>query len=1032
MFRSTAVKVAAVIVLGLLLGFFDLPPRFKSASWLPDSVRDATVHLGLDLQGGSQLDYVLDLRKVPEKDKKQITEGVLAVINRRVNGLGVSEPNIYTSSVGSEQHLIVELAGVKDLEEAKAVVGKTIQLEFKEKREKPDPNAKEAVRAQALEVLKKISGENFDSIADQEVKANPGKAQFDEGEWVFAEDIKEAPVAAALAGLKEGEHAKKIIDVDEGKGLAILKLAGKRDTAALDAGAREVKVSHILVAYKGSERAEESITRTKEEALARANELLAQAKKGVAFEKLAKESSDDTVSGADGGKLSGGVKIGGGYVDAFTDAALKLTKKGALSDAVESPFGYHIIRADNFSQIKFAALYFSTIDDPWIATGLTGQHFKRAEVTFSNLNQPTVSIEFNDEGAKLFEEITQRNVNKPVAIFVGGQLISAPNVNEKITGGSAVISGSFTPDEAEELKRDLNTGAIPAPVSLTGVYTIGASLGQQALDTSLRAGLIGLIILAVFMIAYYRLPGLVATVALGMYSAILLFFVKSELPMGISLFLGIIIFAAIVYKVLQSREGGWEKFIGFVLACFVLFFATFLFSKPIVLTLAGVAGVILSIGMAVDANILIFERMKEELRAGRPLSSAIEVGFDRAWSSIRDSNFSSLITCAILFYFGTSIIQGFAFNLAAGILISMFSAITITRTLLLALMKTPLGNSLLLWGSGVTAEVEKKTYHIVEKKRAFFSFSGAVIAASIIAAVTLGLRLGIDFQGGTRMDIGLKNDVTVDAVKQELLALQNELNSKTIAPAASPAGPQLQKGDAVDFESARVLSAGQKDGQYHILINLPHIDNETHDKIIGRFQEKFGELTESQFTTIGPTVGETLKRRAVVAVLLAMLAIVLYIAFAFRKVPKRVSAWKLGACAIVALLHDVLIPVGVFSLFQFEIDALFITAILTVLGFSVHDTIVVFDRIRENLKYAARDESFAATVNKSLSQTMARSINTSLTTLITLTALLLLGSPSIFNFILVLVIGIVVGTYSSIFIASPLLVWWQRRSELAK
>lgn len=218
-------------------------------------------------------------------------------------------------------------------------------------------------------------------------------------------------------------------------------------------------------------------------------------------------------------------------------------------------------------------------------------------------------------------------------------------------------------------------------------------------------------------------------------------------------------------------------------------------------------------------------------------------------------------------------------------------------------------------------------------------------------------------------------------------------------------------------------------GEKQFILNLEHIDNPTHDKIIENFQKRFGNLIENRFTTIGPVVGETLKKRAVIAVIIAMAMIVLYVAFAFRKVPKKVSPWKFGICAIIALIHDVLIPVGIFAIFRLEVDALFITAILTVLGFSVHDTIVVFDRIRENLKYQERDESFAHVANKSMTQTMARSINTSLTTLITLTALLLLGSTSIFNFILVLVIGIVVGTYSSIFIASPLLTLWLKKEQ---
>ena len=277
------------------------------------------------------------------------------------------------------------------------------------------------------------------------------------------------------------------------------------------------------------------------------------------------------------------------------------------------------------------------------------------------------------------------------------------------------------------------------------------------------------------------------------------------------------------------------------------------------------------------------------------------------------------------------------------------------------------------------------------------------------------------------MDLNFDKAASIEEIKSELKNIQDALNIDAAGEkTSSPAKETLESAkEAIDLENAKIVSAGEN----HYLINTEHIDNATHEMILEKLQKRFGQITENRFTTIGPVVGETLKSRAVMAVIVAMIMIVLYIAFAFRKVPKKVSPWKFGICAIVALAHDVIIPVGIFAIFRFEVDALFITAILTVLGFSVHDTIVVFDRIRENLKFQQRDESFAQITNKSMTQTMTSSINTSLTTLITLTALLLLGSASIFNFILVLVIGIVVGTYSSIFIASPLLVLWQERER---
>lgn len=1049
MFRSIASRVSIIVLFALVLGYFNLPSSLQTVPGTPDSFKSASINLGLDLQGGSQLDYKIDLRKVPQSDRKQIVDGVLGVINKRVNSLGVSEPNIYTSSIGDEQHLIVELAGIKDLNEAKKVVGKTIQLEFKEKREKEDPAHVENVRKNADSVLKKIlSGAQFEVIGQEEAQAKPESVKFVEKEWQFVSGLGTGPLRNAVTQSRPNTVFSKLVEGSDGytyengqlveqKGLFIIKAVGNRTTTSLPLNEKSLMASHILVSYKDAEKAGESITRTKEEAKARAQELLAKLKKGANFEDTAKESSDEPGVKDSLGKLSEPVKQGGNYVPSFTEGALKLTKPNELSEVVESPFGFHIIRADDLNQVKYSQIFFSTLSDPWQDTGLTGLQFERADVTFDNLLRPIVNIQFDADGAALFEKITERNINKPIAIFVGGTLISAPNVNEKIAGGKAIITGQGTVDEAQELARDLNTGAIPAPIVLSGQYTIGATLGQEALNRSVNAGIIGVVILALFMVLYYRLPGFVALLALGMYTIIMLFLIKSELPVALSLVIALVVFGAVVSKILKSRDGGWEKFIGFILACFVLFFVTFLLSNAITLTLAGIAGVILSIGMAVDANILIFERMKEELRAGRPLSAAIDVGFDRAWSSIRDSNFSSLITCAILFYFGTSIIQGFAFNLAAGILVSMFTAITVTKTLLTAFMKTSLSQRLGLWGVPAAESghvlAEKKNLRIIEKTKLWFSISGVVIGVSLIAIIGYGLKLGLDFKGGTLLDLQFEKPVTVENIKKELATIEQITNAgraseseKTADTQASGAALQSAT-EPVELANARVVSAGEN----HFIINAGHIDSPVHEKILENFEKAFGPLTENRYTTIGPVVGSTLKQKALIAVVVAMVMIILYIAFAFRKIPRHLSPWKFGICAIVALLHDVIIPIGLFSVLKLEVDALFITGILTVLGFSVHDTIVVFDRMRENLKYQGKDESFSHLANRSMTQTIARSINTSLTVLITLVSLLVFGSPTIFNFILVLVVGISVGTYSSIFIASPLLVLWQNKEKKA-
>lgn len=361
------------------------------------------------------------------------------------------------------------------------------------------------------------------------------------------------------------------------------------------------------------------------------------------FSLLAQQFSEDPGSQSKGGDLDWFGK--GKMIKEFEERAFTLKTNEITKNLVQSPFGYHIIKKiderineKREPEIKASHILIRTKSErdfvlekePWKYTGLSGKQLKRAEVQFDpNTGFPQIGLEFNDEGKKLFSEITTRNVGKPVAIFLDKAPISIPRVEEPIREGKAVITGDFDLKEAKVLAQRLNAGALPVPIALLGQQTVGATLGKESLDKSLKAGLIGLIIVALFLILYYRLPGLLAVLALGVYTIL-------------------------------------------VLAIFKLW--------PVTLTLAGIAGFILSIGMAVDANILIFERLKEELKWGRPLSIALEESFKRAWTSIRDSNVSSLITCAILIWFGTSIVKGFAITLAIGILISMFSAITVTRT----------------------------------------------------------------------------------------------------------------------------------------------------------------------------------------------------------------------------------------------------------------------------------------------------------------------------------------------------------------
>lgn len=647
-------RVRRAVFLILLIVFFTgtlSQPRYwnGAADWIGERTGigvphfwDLPFHLGLDLQGGTHLVYVADMSAIDEKEHVDAIAGVRDVIERRVNAFGVSEPLVQTNRSGDEWRLIVDLAGISDISEAIRLIGETPILEFKESNDEPARELteeeqeemdtyNEGAAERAEEALKKArAGDDFAGLAaeyseDPVSAAQGGDLGFvapDGPHYLLIDSITEA-------GLEEGEILREL--VTSADGLHVVRYDGRHEAG------REVSAAHILVCYTGAARCE--VERTKEEARIAIESLAAEAT-ATNFGNLAIERSDDPGSGPSGGDL--GWFGQGAMVPAFEEAAFSL-EDGQISGVIETDFGFHILHkiaertryeyrlSHIFVETKTAADYLPS-PDPWKNTSLSGKHLKRAMVQFHpQTNEPQVGLEFNDEGKELFAEITSRNVGRPVAIFLDGQPISIPTVQEVIREGSAVITGNFTIQESKLLARRLNAGALPVPIVLETQQSVGATLGQESLSSSLRAGLIGFLIVALFMLLYYRLPGLIAIFALALYTAVNL----------------------ALYKVI-----------------------------PVTLSLSGIAGFILSVGMAVDANILIFERLKEELLRGRTLGSAIDEGFKRAWTSIRDSNFTTLISCTILFYTSSSLIKGFALTLGIGVLISMFSAITVSRTLL--------------------------------------------------------------------------------------------------------------------------------------------------------------------------------------------------------------------------------------------------------------------------------------------------------------------------------------------------------------
>jgi len=656
------VFLVILVVASLLINLGPQYNAFITKHNIPlPKVKELPFRLGLDLSGGTSLTYDLDLSVIEPSDRINAAEGARDVIERRVNMFGVSEPNVQVNKTAQGNYQItVELAGVKDINEAIKQIGETPLLQFKELNEERKELTDEEKAAmdeynkkaeiKATEVLGKVlSGGNFAELAktfseDEVTKDNGGSLG-----WLSS---KEDPELIAIAEkLEVGQVNTNLQKTSQG--YEIVKVEDKRPQTKDGKPVVEIKAAHLLICYEGASNCQSGLS--KEQALEKINRLKEQATPEN-FSDLVKQNSTEPGARDSGGEL--GWFSNDTMVKEF-EAAAMAAKKGEIVGPVETEFGYHLIYKEDerpMMDYKLSHILIKTksiVDilgnvDEWKTTELTGKYLKRATVQFNPQdNTPEVALEFDSEGAKLFEDITGRNINKPVAIFLDGYMISQPTVNEKITGGQAVISGRFSLAEAKTLAQRLNAGALPVPITLVNQQTIGASLGQSSVNKSLTAGIVGLILVALFMIIVYRLPGLLSVIALLVYGSLTLS----------------------IFKV-------W----------------------PVTLTLSGIAGFILSIGMAVDANVLIFERMKEELRAGKPLGTAINEGFSRAWPSIRDGNLTTLIICFILIQFLTGSIKGFAITLALGVLMSMFSAVVVTRNLLKLVVTPKIASKLWLFG----------------------------------------------------------------------------------------------------------------------------------------------------------------------------------------------------------------------------------------------------------------------------------------------------------------------------------------------
>lgn len=576
-----------------------------------------------------------------------------------------------------------------------------------------------------------------------------------------------------------------------------------------------------------------------------------------------------------------------------------------------------------------------------------------------------VDMVMNTNGSNVWARMTKANIGKSIAIVLDGVVYSAPTVQNEITGGRSAITGNFTITEATDLANVLKSGKLPAPARIIQDTVVGPSLGAESINASLISFVIAFALVLLYMIFFYKGAGVVASVAL---------------------------------------------------VCNVFFLFGVLASFGAVLTLPGIAGIVLTLGMAVDANVIIYERVKEELWGGKGLSAAITAGYKNAMSAIIDSNITTIITGIVLFVFGTGPVQGFATTLIIGIITSLFTSLFFTRMIFEA--RVAKGKNV-TFSSKLTEKFLANTkVNFIGIRKVSYVVSAVLILASVVSLSTRGLNYGVDFSGGRTFVVRFDQPVTADAVREGLQvvfdAAEGEANEKSFEVKQFGDDSQMRivtqylHADQSDDATAKVealLYEGVK-GLYTTEITL--------DEFTSTATNPNGII---QADMVGPSVASDITRGAFISVFFALLAIGLYIIIRFKK-------WQWGAGSVVALAHDAFLTLGIFSLlhgllpFNLEIDQSFIAAILTIIGYSINDKVVIFDRIREfTTLYPKRD--LKETINAAVNTTLARTINTSGTTLVTLLAIFLFGGAVIRGFVFALIFGVIIGTLSSIFIATP-------------
>jgi SecD/SecF fusion protein len=839
--------------------------------------------LGLDLQGGLELVYQGQPTGTSSEVSGEDIEDSVSIIEQRINKLGVSEPEV--ARLGSDG-VTVSLPGVTDARRASEQVGSTAQLYYYDW----EPNLIGLERA---------------------VGGRPGQQ----------------PPEAALKKLQE-----------------LWEDAGR--STAQEQSQFLISIGGYPTAYDAAKLAAE------QEPVEDCEECSVAKPRYYLFEKA---EPHDLISGPELAKK-----------DLYISPTGEKRPQNGI--VVEVPPGVVLVQ---MYPLDTEGRPDETAEPGWFAIkdqpALSGNDISNPEQVYEpTTNEPVVAFDFTGGGQDAFQEVTRRIAQRGQAQAIGPV---SPEEAERLSGHFAVvldnevktlpiinfaenpdgidgrtgaqIGGSFTVEEAQDLATTLQIGALPINLKLISQTQVSATLGSEALDQGIKAGLVGLVLAVIFLVGYYRFLGLIASIALGAY--------------------GVIFFALIDLI-------------------------------PITLTLPGIAGLVLTIGVAADSNIVIFERIKEEVRAGRSMASAIATGYKRGISTIVDANVITLLTAFILFVLATAGVKGFAFTLGVGTIVSLLTAVVFTQALLANMSRSRLLRSRSALGAG--GEGRRWHFDFMGASRWFFTVSGVILLVGALALSTKQLNFGIDFESGTRIKAALQQPTDEEGVRDAL-------------ERAGIDGEEIQQVDDPNFGSnvfqiqSHQLEPGEVRAAESALI------------------DEFGVVSNGfDSTSVGPTFGQQVADSAITALIFSLLVICAYVALRFDP--------KFAIPVLIAIFHDILITAGVYSLTGKEVSSGTVAAFLTILGYSIYDTIIVFDRIRENVPRMPR-AAFSQIVNRSMSEVLTRSLATSFTTLLGVTSLMVFGGAVLQDFAFAMLVGIASGTYSSIFIASPVLSAWKER-----